>query len=148
MSDTALKFKNMRLVADGFGTDNCELPIIPRYLRQVCVDLLKYKGAARLALIFPKYRQMLPMYKNDLFGDNTVQNPGSWLRAERHVKSLNTKQRNDMSIYYGNIMIKSSWLINLKDNQDQNNPVILTRESLAIRKKQDSSSVGQILMNP
>jgi len=106
ISDSGFNFKNMRIVANGFGTDNCELPLIPRPLRQVCVDLLKYKGALKLMVLYPEYKAMYQAYKNDLYGDGSNQNPGSWLRAERHVKSLNTKQRNDMSIYYGNIDIK------------------------------------------
>lgn len=106
LSDNACSYANMRIVANGFGSDNCELPIIPRELRRVCVDKVKYDACKKIMVVFPEYMQLYAVYKNDLYGDNTVQNPGTWLQAERFIKSLNTKQRNDLFEYFGNIDIK------------------------------------------
>jgi len=105
-TDTRHHYKNMRIVSNTFGTDNCELPIIPRELRSACVDYIKLKACLKLMLLFPEYKQMYPLYKMDLYGDNTVQNPGSWLKATRFISSLNTKQRNDMHLYFSNIETK------------------------------------------
>jgi len=106
MSDNAKSFKNMRIVANGFGSDNNELPIIPRALRQVTIDMITMSACKKLMLVYPEYKSMYQVYYTALYGDNTVQNPGSYLRAERYVKSLNTKQRNDLFEYFGNIDIK------------------------------------------
>jgi hypothetical protein len=106
VSDTGKCFNNVRIVANGFGSDNCELPIIPRELRNVCVDTLKLKGCEKLMLLYPEYKQMYQIYKLDLYGDNTVQNPGSQLKAERFILSLNSKQREDYNRYYSNPDIK------------------------------------------
>ncbi len=105
-SDSALCYKNLRLVANGFASDNCDLPIIPRELRQVAVDMVKLKACTKLMLYFDEYKPMYQIYKLDLFGDNSVQNPGSKLDAERFIKSLNRKQRDDLFEYFGNIDIK------------------------------------------
>lgn len=104
VSDSGKCFKNVRLVANGFGTDNCELPIIPRELRNVCVDSLKVKGCQRLMLLYPEYKQMYQVYSADLNGSGNA--PGSRLQAERFVKSLNSKQREDYNKYYSNPDIK------------------------------------------
>lgn len=106
VSDSGKCYKNARIVANGFGTDNCDLPIIPRELRGALVDLVKLRGCARIMLQFPEYQKMYQVYKGDLYGDNSVQNPGSWLKAERFVKSMNSKQREDFNTYFGNITIK------------------------------------------
>lgn len=105
-SDSAACFNNVRIVANGFAVDNCELPIIPRELRQVCVDEVKMVACKKFMIHFPEYKDMYKVYYNDLYGDGSVQNPGSRLRAERFISSLNSKQRDDMFEYFGNIDIK------------------------------------------
>lgn len=105
-SDSANCFHNVRIVANGFSSDNCELPIIPRELRNVCVDTVKLKACQKMMVYFDEYKPMYQVYKLDLYGDNSVQNPGSQLKAERFIKSLNRKQRDDLFEYFGNIDIK------------------------------------------
>lgn len=105
-SDNAECYKNMRIVCNGFGSDNCELPIIPRPLRAVCVDKTKLDVCKKIMVTDDRYKAMYPVYKSDLFGDSSIQNPGTWLQAERYVKSLNSKQRDDLFEYFGNITIK------------------------------------------
>lgn len=106
LSDNCSGFKNLRIVANGFGTDNCELPIIPRALREVCVNMCIERATYKMKFAYPEYRTHWMDSQRDLYGDNTVQNPGSWLSATRYVVSLNSKQRNDMFEYFGNIDIK------------------------------------------
>lgn len=105
-SDSALCYRNVRLVGNGFASDNCSLPIIPRELRNVCVDTVMLKACTKLMLYFDEYKPMYQVYKLALYGDNSVQNPGSQLKAERFIKSLNRKQRDDLFEYFGNIDIK------------------------------------------
>lgn len=105
-SDSAQPFANMRIVANGFSVDNCELPFIPRELRRVLVDELKYAACKKFMIYYPEYKEMYRVYYNDLYGDGSVQNPGSLLKAKRFIKALNSKQRNDMFEYFGNIDIK------------------------------------------
>lgn len=105
-SDSAHCYRNVRLVGNGFSSDNCELPIIPRELRNVVVDTVILKACTKLMLYFDEYKSMYQVYKLALYGDNSVQNPGSQLKAERFIKSLNRKQRDDLFEYFGNIDIK------------------------------------------
>lgn len=106
VSDTGRHWKNMRLICNTFGTDNCELPIIPRELRTACVDYIKVKACMKLMVLFPEYKQMYAVYKSDLYGDGSFMNPGSWLKATRFIVSLNSKARKDLQEYFGNIHTK------------------------------------------
>jgi hypothetical protein len=105
-SDNANCYKNLRIIANGFGTDNDKLPIIPRELRRVIVDTIKYKGCIAIMPTHPEYGNMYKVYYNELYGDGSIQNPGSYLAARRFIISMNSKQRNDLFEYFGNIEIK------------------------------------------
>lgn len=60
-SDNAGCFKNLRIVSNGFASTNCELPIVPRALRAVCVDMTTLNVCKKLMILFPEYKQMYPV---------------------------------------------------------------------------------------
>jgi len=105
-SDNAILFKNVRIVANGFGATNCELPIIPRPLRNVVIDMIKVSACQKLMIIYPEYKQMYSVYYTNLNGDGSLSNPGSMLLAQRYISSLNSKQRKDLFEYFGNADVK------------------------------------------
>lgn len=106
ISDSGLKYKNMRIVSNTFGTDNCKLPIIPRALRRACVDKCILDVCTKIMRAYPEYKEFYKIYYSNYYGDGGTTKPGSYLEAERYVKRLDTKSRNDMFEYFGNIEIK------------------------------------------
>jgi len=106
ISDSGLSYKNVRIVANGFGSSNCELPIIPRELRKAVVDKTVERIALKIKLTHPEYRAHWIDAQSELYGNNTVQKPGSWLSATRFIVSLDSKRRDDLAEYFSNIDVK------------------------------------------
>lgn len=97
-SSNCSSFQNLRLVYNGTGGSIGDELSIPRFLRQAVVDFASERAFRVLKAKDPrKYRI--------LWGDvsarlNDPRN-GSWVKAERRIKSLDTWQRNGIREWIG-----------------------------------------------
>lgn len=101
LSESCSSYSKIRLVYNGISTDIGEAPIIPQYFRQAVKDWVTVKALEiKLADVvgtneYSHWAGMLNRY------DNSLSHPyeGSWVKAERRAKTLNTKERKDIKEY-------------------------------------------------
>lgn len=91
-------FTNLRLIYNGTAGAIGDEPIIPRFLRQAVVDYATEKALRILKTKEPR------KYRNAWLDVNAQLNDprnGSWIKAERRVKSLDTWQRDSIKEWIG-----------------------------------------------
>ena len=95
-------FQKVKLVYNGVHTQIGEVPIIPTYLRQavkskVVVEGIKSRMAQSIGT--PEYNQLFNLLN---VHENQLSHPydGEWVKAERRVKSIDRKQKQDIKEYF------------------------------------------------
>lgn len=101
-SDNCSMFGKVYIVYFGVGTDIGNEPIIPGFMRQAVHDYVAKKTLqTRLAQDdhnFKKWQIILQQVKADLMGTRTHEE-GSWYKAEYRVKTMDSKEREDLKEY-------------------------------------------------
>ncbi|MFN5416288.1 MAG: hypothetical protein ACK5B9_04465 [Flavobacteriia bacterium] len=99
LSPNCKQFQKVMLVYNGIQSDIANSPIVPLYLRQAVKDFVTVKGLetriAQETVNLQRWNLLLARY------DNSLNHPydGSWVKAERRVKTLDNKHRQDMKEY-------------------------------------------------
>jgi hypothetical protein len=99
LSPSCKPFQKIMIVYNGVHTDIGEAPVIPNYLRQAVKDYVTVKGLeiriAEEVQNLQRWNLLLQRY------DNSLNHPydGSWVKAERRVKTLDAKHREDLKEY-------------------------------------------------
>lgn len=94
-------FQKVMLVYSGVSTDISDEPIVPNYLRAAVkewtsVETLSVTLASKIGS--PEYNQWLSLYN---IHDRKLNDPyeGEWVKAERRVKVIDNKEREDTKEY-------------------------------------------------
>jgi len=99
LSPNCAQYQKVMLVYNGVQTDIGEVPIIPTYLRQAVNDytttLALEIRIAEEQVNLQRWNLLLARYENSL----NHPYDGSWVKAERRVKTLDNKHRQDMKEY-------------------------------------------------
>lgn len=99
LSPNCSNFQKVMLVYNGVHTDIGDVPVVPTYLRQAVKDYITVKALeiriAEEQVNLQRWNILLARY------DNSLNHPyeGSWVKAERRVKTLDNKHRQDMKEY-------------------------------------------------
>jgi len=98
LSSNSASFSYIRLVYNGTGGAIGDEPIIPRFLRSVIVDYVTERVFRALTAKEPrKYRALWA----DSYARLSDERNGSWVKAERRIKSLDTFKRDTMRQWTG-----------------------------------------------
>lgn len=85
------------------GVPNGELPIVPRFFERAVVDYVKLKFYDAMKGRDPRtYRPLWMDAKDDL--ENLV--TGSWNKAKKRIKSMDTKEKESMEEYISSMFHK------------------------------------------
>lgn len=98
LSSNASGFSHIRLVYNGTAGAIGDEPAIPRFLRTVIVDYVVERVLRALSAKNPRKWRIL--WADAYARLNDFRN-GSWVRAERRIKSLDTWKRDEMREYTG-----------------------------------------------
>lgn len=95
-------FQRVKVIYNGIHTDIGEAPVVPNYLRQAVKTKVVVDGLqSRLASLIgsPEYNQVLSLYN---LHEAKLNHPydGEWVKAERRVKTLDRKQKQDIKEYF------------------------------------------------
>jgi hypothetical protein len=93
----------VRIIYNGMGVPNGELPIVPRFFERAVVDYVKLKFYDAMKGRDPRtYRPLWMDAKDDL--ENLV--TGSWNKAKKRIKSMDTKEKESMEEYISSMFHK------------------------------------------
>ena len=98
LSINARAFTHLRLVYNGSGGNIGDEPVIPRFLRTAVVDYVTERTLRTLAARDPGRWRLL---WSDTFARLTDDRNGSWIKAERRIKMLDTWKRDSTREYTG-----------------------------------------------
>lgn len=101
ISDNADEYKNVRLRYNGIGVDSDKAPAVPLVFRDAIIDKCVERACFRLKLKYPEYRVHWMDSMISLDGKNGE--PGSWKKAKRLAKRMDTKKKEDYREYFGNM---------------------------------------------
>lgn len=103
----ACHYKNLRIVANGFASDNEELPVIPRLAREAIVDKVCEKVLYKLKNKDRTYRiDWMDAAQKCNRGTGQPSDPGSWILATRRLRIIDTFQKQEMLDYFAGIDCK------------------------------------------
>jgi hypothetical protein len=101
-SRNCLQFTHTTIVYNGVSTDIGVVPVVPTYLRQaVKLKVSSEALTTRLAdsIGSPEYNQILNL-KSTIDAQLNHPYDGEWVKAERRAKNLDSKQREDIKMYF------------------------------------------------
>jgi hypothetical protein len=99
LSTSCKKYPKVMMVYNGTGTEIGEAPIIPLFMRQAVKDYVTVKALeTRMAMETEAFNKWASLYR--IHSEN-LNKPyeGSWAKAEKRVKNLDSKQRADIKEY-------------------------------------------------
>lgn len=103
LSRDCLQFEFLRIIANTFGGKVGDLPIIPRFFERAVEDYVKVRFYEKMKGKDPRqYRALWSDAKNDL--ENIV--TGSWNKARKRVKSMDSAQKESMEEYISSMLHK------------------------------------------
>jgi len=99
LSSNCRGFKKLFIQFSGVGTDIGEVPYIPVFMRQAIKDYVSVEALTIKVAMVPsselnRWSMLLNKAENSL--DIQEVREGSWLKARRRIKKLDSKQRNDI----------------------------------------------------
>lgn len=102
LSSNLSSFDKLMIVSNGVHTDIGDVPVVPIYLRQavktkIVVDAIE--GRMGSAIGTPEYNQLFNLHA---VHSNKLNHPydGLWVEAQRRVKGIDRKQKQDMKEYF------------------------------------------------
>lgn len=96
-------FDNIRIVFNAMGVPNGEVPIIPRFFERAVVDYVKLKFYDAMKSRDPRaYRPLWLDAKDDLENLTT----GSWNKARKRIKSMDSAEKESMEEYISSMYHK------------------------------------------
>lgn len=104
LSENYSNYKNIRLVYNGMGSENCELPCIPRILKDGITDKAALDTFMYLKVRDKSYRVDYLDIKERFYGNN--RNKGSLKECKSRISMLDSAKRESLREYLGN----SDWL--------------------------------------
>ena len=93
----------VRFIANSMGVENGELPIIPRFFERAVIDYVKLKFLEAMKIRDPRvYRALWADAKDDL--ENLTS--GSWNKARKRIKAMDSKEKASMEEYISSMYHK------------------------------------------
>ena len=89
----------VRLIYNGMGGEIADIPIIPRIFRTAVIDYVRVNALTHFSLQNVQLRFALQLAQQDLDGAGWNK-PGSWKKAERRMKSMNTWEKENYKEYF------------------------------------------------
>ena len=85
------------------GVENGDLPVIPRFFERAVVDYVKVKFLEAMKIREPRvYRALWADAKDDLENLTT----GSWNKARKRIKAMDSKEKASMEEYISSMYHK------------------------------------------
>ena len=96
-------FPYLRIVYNGMGVENGEMPIIPRFFERAVVDYVEERFYNAMKSRDPrKYRALW----NDSFGRLNDIRSGSWNKAKKRIKAMDSQEKESMEEYISSMYHK------------------------------------------
>jgi hypothetical protein len=103
LSRECLSFPYLRMRFNGMGVPNGDLPIVPRFFERAVVDYVKMKFYDAMKSRDPRvYRALWSDAKDDV--ENLI--TGSWNKAKKRIKSMDTAEKESMEEYISSMYHK------------------------------------------
>ena len=96
-------YSYIRFIANSMGVENGDLPVIPRFFERAVVDYVKVKFLEAMKIREPRvYRALWADAKDDLENLTT----GSWNKARKRIKSMDSAEKESMEEYISSMYHK------------------------------------------
>lgn len=103
LSDSCKSYPYIRIIYNGMGVPNGDTPIIPRFFERAVVDFVEEKFYnAMKSRDIRKYR---PLW-TDSFQKLNDPRSGSWSKAKKRIKSMDSKEKESMEEYISSMYHK------------------------------------------
>lgn len=101
LSESCTSFEKIRLYCNGTGGAIADAPIVPLFFRQAVIDWVSSRVMAMMMAKGAGDVKMLSFLKKDT--DLRLNDPyeGSWIKAQRRVANIDSKEKEDLQIYLG-----------------------------------------------
>ena len=96
-------FPYLRIIYNGMGVENGDMPIIPRFFERAVVDYVEEKFYNAMKARDP--RMYRPLWSDAYSKLNDLVN-GSWNKARKRIKSMDSKQKDSMNEYISSMYHK------------------------------------------
>ena len=96
-------FPYVRIVYNGMGVENGDMPVIPRFFERAVVDYVEERFYNAMKSRDPrKYRGLW----NDAFGRLNDLRGGSWNKAKKRIKAMDSQEKESMEEYISSMYHK------------------------------------------
>ena len=103
LSQACTGFSYIRIIYNGMGVENGDMPIIPRFFERAVVDYVEERFYNAMKSRDPrKYRGLW----NDSFQRLNDLRSGSWKKAKGRIKSMDTQEKESMEEYISSMYHK------------------------------------------
>ena len=103
LSESCKSYPYIRIIYNGMGVPNGDTPIIPRFFERAVVDFVEEKFYnAMKSRDIRKYR---PLW-TDSFQKLNDPRSGSWSKAKKRIKSMDSKEKESMEEYISSMYHK------------------------------------------
>ncbi len=96
-------FPYVRIVFNGMGVENGELPIIPSFFERAVVDYVRYKFFEAMYSREPRTYRVLYLDTKDSLENLTT---GSWNKARKRVKSMDSQEKESLEEFISSMVHK------------------------------------------
>jgi hypothetical protein len=103
LSKSCSSFPYVRIVFNGMGVPNGDLPIVPRFFERAVVDYVEERFYN--AMKSRDIRTYRPLW-NDAFARLNDLRGGSWTKAKKRIKSMDSKEKESMEEYISSMYHK------------------------------------------
>lgn len=96
-------FEKLRIYYNGVGGKIEDSPIVPLFFRQAVIDWVALRGLEMKIMKNPGANSFLYAMRDRV--EKRLMDPydGSWIKAQRRVKQIDTKEKQDLNLYYGRL---------------------------------------------
>jgi len=103
LSESCKGYANIRVVYNGMGVENGDMPVIPRFFERAVVDYVEERFYNAMKSRDPRTFRGL---WNDSFSRlNDIRN-GSWNKAKKRIKSMDSQEKESMEEYISSMYHK------------------------------------------
>jgi hypothetical protein len=102
-SKNCLEYENVRVICNNRGEANGDLPVVPRFFERAVNDYVEERFYNAMKSRDPRKYRILWSDAYSRLNDNSN---GSWNKARKRIKSMDTAERESMNEYVGSMMHK------------------------------------------
>ena len=103
LSETCKGYANIRVVYNGMGVENGDMPVIPRFFERAVVDYVEERFYNAMKSRDP--RTFRSLWSDSFSRLNDLRN-GSWNKAKKRIKAMDSQEKESMEEYISSMYHK------------------------------------------